>query len=85
MTAEDCNFIIKETMAQVFSGEFCKISKNTFSYRTWMLLNFNEQISQNLFSFSEVTQANILKEINFIKNKKATTFNTIPPKVLKIS
>ena len=26
-----CNFIKKETLAQVFSCEFCKISKNTFS------------------------------------------------------
>ena len=29
-----CNFIKKETLAQVFSCEFYKISKNTFSYRT---------------------------------------------------
>ena len=28
------NFIKKETLAQVLSCEFCKISKNTFSYRT---------------------------------------------------
>ena len=26
--------LIKETLAQMFSCEFCKISKNTFSYRT---------------------------------------------------
>ena len=32
--AETCNFIQKETLAQVFSSEFCEISKNTFSYRT---------------------------------------------------
>ena len=25
-----CNFIKKETLAQVFSCEFCKISKNNF-------------------------------------------------------
>ena len=25
-----CNFIKKETLAQVFSYEFCEISKNTF-------------------------------------------------------
>ena len=31
---EVCNFIKKETLAQVFSCEFCEISKNTFSYRT---------------------------------------------------
>ena len=29
-----CNVIKKETLAQAFSREFCKISKNTFSYRT---------------------------------------------------
>ena len=29
-----CNFIKKETLAHVFSYEFCEISKNTFSYRT---------------------------------------------------
>ena len=32
--SEGCNFIKKETLAQVFSCEFCEISKNTFSYRT---------------------------------------------------
>ena len=31
---EACNFIKIETLAQVFSYEFCEISKNTFSYRT---------------------------------------------------
>ena len=29
-----CNFIKKETLAQLFSREFCEISKNTFSCRT---------------------------------------------------
>ena len=29
-----CNFNKKEALAQVFVREFCKISKNTFSYRT---------------------------------------------------
>ena len=29
-----CNFIKKETLAQVFFCEFCEISKNTFLYRT---------------------------------------------------
>ena len=30
VVAEACNFIKKETLAQVFSCEFCEISKNTF-------------------------------------------------------
>ena len=34
MQAEACNFIKKKTLAQLFSSEFCEISKNTFSYRT---------------------------------------------------
>ena len=51
----------------------------------WLLLNVGGQISQNVFPFSEVTQADILKEIKFVKNKKATTFSTIPPTVLIIS
>ena len=31
---EACKFIKKETLVQVFTCEFCEISKNTFSYRT---------------------------------------------------
>ena len=29
-----CNFIKKESLAEVFSSELVEISKNTFSYRT---------------------------------------------------
>ena len=32
--ARVCNIIKQEILAQVFSCEFCGISKNTFSYRT---------------------------------------------------
>ena len=32
--SQTCNFIKKETLAQVFSCEFCEFSKNIFSYRT---------------------------------------------------
>ena len=34
LQAKACNFIKIETLALVFSCEFCEISKNTFSYRT---------------------------------------------------
>ena len=34
LQAGACNFIKKETLAQVFSSEFCEVSKNTFSYGT---------------------------------------------------
>ena len=40
LQASICNFIKKETLAQVFSGKFCKISKNTFlkEHLRWLLL-----------------------------------------------
>ena len=34
LRASAWNFIKKETLAQVFSCEFCEICKNTISYRT---------------------------------------------------
>ena len=34
MLIQSCNFIKKETLVQVFSCEFCDISKNTYSHRT---------------------------------------------------
>ena len=34
-----CNFIKKETLAQVFSCEFCQIFKNTSFYRTLMAVS----------------------------------------------
>ena len=34
LQASGCDFIIKGPLEQVFSCEFCKISKNTFYYRT---------------------------------------------------
>ena len=34
LQTEDCNFIKKEILAQVFSFEFCKIFKYTIFYRT---------------------------------------------------
>ena len=37
---QDCNFIKKETLAHVFSCEFCEISKNSFftEHLWWLLL-----------------------------------------------
>ena len=44
-----------------------------------------KNVSRNLFCFNEVTKAEVLKEINYINNKKANPFNKIPSKFLKIS
>ena len=40
LQAEACNFIKKETLAQVFSCELCETSKNTFfiEHLRWILL-----------------------------------------------
>ena len=40
-----CNFIKKETLAQVFSYEFCEISKNTFFTEHFRRLLLNQFIT----------------------------------------
>ena len=44
-----CSFIKKETLVQVFSYEFCKISKNTFSCRTSPVAASDNLINGGLF------------------------------------
>ena len=61
---EACNFIKKETLAQVFSCEFCEIYKNTFYYRTLLVA-----ASGVLINFA------ILEPFS---NKVAGLFNRIP-------
>ena len=38
VAGDACNFIEKETLAQLFSCEFCEISKNTFLQNTSILV-----------------------------------------------
>ena len=45
-----CNFIKKETLAQVFSCEFCEISKSTFFDRTPLVAALVESTIINLIS-----------------------------------
>ena len=56
-----CNFIKKETLTQVFSCEFCEISKNTFSQRT------------PLVAASGKKPIKVMKEM---KSKQVTSFLT---------
>ena len=42
------NFIKKETLTQVYSCEFCEISKSTFSYRTFPWVASDNKIFQNV-------------------------------------
>ena len=44
MQAEACNFIKKETLTQVFSCEFCELSRNTFLQNTSKRLLLESQI-----------------------------------------
>ena len=48
-----CNFIKKETLAQVFSCEFCEISKNTFFTEHLRLL-----LAETIVSHEEFVQEN---------------------------
>ena len=56
-------FFKKETLAQVFSCEFCEISKNTFPYRhlRWLLLEFQNESTLYRFRTSCSKQAQYLK------------------------
>ena len=56
---EACNFIKKETLAQVFSCEFCKISANTFSCRTPLVaasVDFNKHYQKTSKIFKGYTK-----------------------------
>ena len=46
------SFLIKKTLAQVFSCEFCEISENTFFYRTLLAAVFWESPASRKSSYS---------------------------------
>ena len=50
MQDEACNFIEKETLAQVFFYEFCEISKNTFfTEHLWTIASANSKRTIRIF------------------------------------
>ena len=71
----------------MFSCEFCKISKNTYSYRTPPLaasecsrnLGFEKQTDQNLSHKISVTERNIAfqRKINFKQSQKEVIYEYI--------
>ena len=78
--ASACNFIKKETLAQVFSYEFCEIPKNTFSLRTllsdcfWGLqTNISEAVSwrcslnSDVLNFAKFTGKHLCQSLLFDK------------------
>ena len=63
--AAACNFIEKETLGQVFSCEFCLISKNTFfTERIWATASgFSEFDTRNVSLFHMKFLVEILKKL----------------------
>ena len=55
-----CNFIEKETLTQVFSCEFCKISKNIF---------FTEHLGATASAYSIYEHKKLLQAWKFNENK----------------
>ena len=55
-----CNFIKKETLAQIFSCEFCEISKNTFfTEHLWAIASHIFKFYK--YSFRVAVKINIVK------------------------
>ena len=64
---EACNFIKKEALAQVFSYEFCEISKNTFLYRIPLVAASAFCVSENKrFIYENVFATNFCLELGII-------------------
>ena len=54
---ETCNFIKEETLAQVFSYEFCKIYKNAFYYRIPLVaVSAQQTCLEDVFNTSSALQ-----------------------------
>ena len=71
LQSEACNFIKKETQAQVFSCEFCQISKNTFSYRMPLVAASNNvRVNQGGFTKKEI-------QLNFCSIFSSFIFNEL--------
>ena len=59
MQAEACNFIKKETLAQVFSYEFCEISKNTDKYKKTSKEKLTNFLAVNTIFFQKASEATV--------------------------
>ena len=70
LQAGACNFIKKEILAQVFSCEFCEISKNTFFYRTPLAAAFGGKAYSN--KLSSISSMNSLLLLIFLSRSNKT-------------
>ena len=68
LQAQACNFIRKEILTQVFSCEFCKISKNTLlTEHLWATASACEKCDE-LFQSVYVEPVSLTNEIGIDKN-----------------
>ena len=64
---EACNFIKKDTLAQVFSSEFCEISKNTFFIKhLWTTAYIYFDITKSLFRIQQYYITLFYQEVKYI-------------------
>ena len=67
--AEACNFVKKETLAQLFSCEFPKVFKNTFPDKAFLVAA--SCVSEWIYTFSFRTSC--LKQTQYLKFKSTVT------------
>ena len=73
LQVEVCNFIKKETLAQVFSCEFCQISKNTF-FRRLPPMSASELLKKCYFKLFQILQ---IEYVIYKKNIKKCIANAL--------
>ena len=97
--AEELNNFFKETVSTldinensyILNPDSINISDsiekaiNKYKFHPSILLINDKIVNQDKFSFKPISKLGIEKEVQLINPKKATTSDSIPPKILKIS
>ena len=77
LKSQACNFIKIESLAQVFSIDFCEIFKSTNSYRTTLVVASEEVYSEPCQKFKKELFAKIVSDL-----KSLTIFTKVSSEVL---
>ena len=83
---EACNFMKKETLAQVLSCEFCEISKNTFHYTTPLVAPSSEFCHSRWNPIDSETQKrkfDVIKCYNFLNRTRWSCTLILVPKFIR--
>ena len=83
LTINENTYIINHNSGNLFGPVGKTICK--YKFHPSILLIKSKLENQKLFSFQLISKLNMEKEIQNIDLKKATTKDTIPPKILKVS